>query len=185
MMKAEHIQAILKAGHCTLGEGLALFDALPAASTEMMIGAWAGSGLASDHPMDGLLETYGWHGKVFDDAETVHPLIFKTRSGRRVRLGPRRMFSGLALNRFPRFARSGFMRAVLGLSVWLLTTRRSRARLRLTDYRGKTTATMQYDHLPINDVFARIDDDTVLGVMDMKGLERPFFFLLRREPAAE
>lgn len=180
-MNAEHIQAILTAQRCTLDEGLALFDALQPASAEMMIGAWSGCGIASDHPMDGLLETYGWHGKTFEDAETVHPLIFKTRRGKLVRLGPRRMFSGLALNRFPRFARSGFMRGVLALSMGLLKTRQSRARLRLTNYRGKTTATMQYDHLPINDVFARIDDDTVLGVMDMKGLDRPFFFLLRRE----
>lgn len=175
------INAIMAAGRCTLDEGLAAFDALPAASIDMMIGAWSGSGIASDHPMDGLLETYGWHGKAFEDAEAVHPMIFRTRSGKLVRLGPRRMFSGLVLNRFPRFARSKFMQTVLALSMFMLKTRRSRARLRLTTYRGKSTATMQYDNLPINDVFAKIDDDTALGVMDMKGHDRPFFFLLRRE----
>ena len=63
----------------------------------------------------------------------------------------------------------------------LLSTDRSSARLRMTSSRGVVSATMVYDHLPINDVFRRLDDDSVLGVMDLKGMETPFFFLLRRE----
>ncbi|MFP4445899.1 MAG: DUF4334 domain-containing protein [Desulfosudaceae bacterium] len=38
-----------------------------------------------------------------------------------------------------------------------------------------------YDQLPINDIFRKVDADTVLGAMDMKGSSRPFFFVLRRE----
>lgn len=49
-------------------------------------------------------------------------------------------------------------------------------------YRGKSSATLIYDHLPIHDVFRMVDDDTVFAVMDMKGMSRPFFFMLRREP---
>ena len=41
--------------------------------------------------------------------------------------------------------------------------------------------TMVYDNLPINDVFRKVDEDTVLGVMDLKGMKKPFFFVLRRE----
>lgn len=63
----------------------------------------------------------------------------------------------------------------------LLSTRKPRARLRMTKYRGKSSATMIYDQLPINDVFRKVDDNTVLGAMDLKGIERPFFFVLRRE----
>jgi hypothetical protein len=63
----------------------------------------------------------------------------------------------------------------------LLSTAHSSARLRMTSYRGVVSATMVYDHLPINDVFRQLDDDSVLGVMDLKGMETPFFFLLRRE----
>ena len=40
---------------------------------------------------------------------------------------------------------------------------------------------MSYDNLPINDVFRQIDADTMLGAMDLKGMARPFFFILRRE----
>ena len=48
-------------------------------------------------------------------------------------------------------------------------------------YRGKCSATMIYDSVPINDVFRKIDSDTVLGLMDLKGMRAPFFFLLQRE----
>ena len=67
----------------------------------------------------------------------------------------------------------------------LLVTDRSRARLRMTRYRDVDSATMIYDHAPINDVFRRVDEDTVLGLMDLKGMEQPFFFLLRREEALQ
>jgi hypothetical protein len=32
-------------------------------------------------------------------------------------------------------------------------------------------------------VFRRLDGQTLVGVMDCKGMEQPFFFLLRRQPA--
>ena len=67
------------------------------------------------------------------------------------------------------------------LCIPLFMTRRARARLRMTNYRGKKSATMIYDNLPINDVFRKVDNDTVLGAMDLKGMEQPFFFVLRRE----
>ena len=63
----------------------------------------------------------------------------------------------------------------------LLSGNKSAARLRMTTYRGKPTATMVYDNLPINDVFHKVDEDTVLGIMDLKGMKQPFFFVLRRE----
>ena len=57
-----------------------------------------------------------------------------------------------------------------------------KARLRLTAYRGFVTATMCYDALPIADVFRKVDDDTLVGAMDLRGLQMPFMFVLRREP---
>ncbi len=62
-----------------------------------------------------------------------------------------------------------------------LRTFPSRARLRKTTYRGKSSATMIYDHLPMNDVFRKIDQDAVFGAMDLKGMTSPLFFILRRE----
>ena len=40
---------------------------------------------------------------------------------------------------------------------------------------------MIYDQLPINDVFRKVDQDAVFGVMDLRGMKSPFFFILRRE----
>ena len=36
------------------------------------------------------------------------------------------------------------------------------------DYRGKASASMIYDQKPIIDIFRKIDEDTMLGVMDIK-----------------
>lgn len=54
------------------------------------------------------------------------------------------------------------------------------ASLRAVAYRGALTATMIYDRHPIFDHFRKIDDDTVLGVMDRKGDPFELFFYLRR-----
>ena len=40
---------------------------------------------------------------------------------------------------------------------------------------------MIYDQLPVNDVFRRLDDDTVLGAMDLRGSATPYFFVLTRD----
>ena len=46
---------------------------------------------------------------------------------------------------------------------------------------GVATAAMVYDTLPIIDVFRRVTADRVLGLMDLRGLTEPFFFLLDRD----
>ena len=54
------------------------------------------------------------------------------------------------------------------------------AQLREVAYRGVVTATMVYDTQPIFDHFRKIDENTVLGVMDKKGENLPLFFYLQR-----
>ena len=48
-------------------------------------------------------------------------------------------------------------------------------------YRGKITGTMVYDQKGIMDHFGIIDENTMLGVMDMKGAKTPCFFVLERD----
>lgn len=50
------------------------------------------------------------------------------------------------------------------------------------DYRGKASASMIYDQKPIIDIFRKIDEDTMLGVMDIKNFpsEKSYFFYLKR-----
>ena len=40
---------------------------------------------------------------------------------------------------------------------------------------------MIYDRKPIIDHFRKIDDDRVLGLMEMRGMELPYYFLLTRD----
>jgi GXWXG protein/Domain of unknown function (DUF4334) len=161
-------------------EALAWFDELPPVTPDELVGRWRGSGLPTGSPLDGLLESYGWYGKEFRDAETVHPLLFADRSGRPRPLNP--ALIPLALLRdHAALAHRPLVRAAFGGVRPLLTTRRPRARLRAVEHRGVVTAAMVYDALPIVDVFRRAAADTVLGLMDMRGLSDPFFFLLQRD----
>ena len=145
-----------------------------------MIGRWRGVGLPTGHPLDGVLESLGWYGKAFESADTVHPLLFRTRSGEVIPLDPRFMPVSVAL-RWPAFARSAPVRAAFAAGRALLRAHHSAARLRAENFRGKRSAALIYDRQPIIDHFRRIDDDRVLGLMEMRGMERPFFFLLTRE----
>jgi len=51
----------------------------------------------------------------------------------------------------------------------------------MVEYRGKVSAAMVYDRQPIIDLFRKIDENTVLGMMDYKRMERPYFFRLSRD----
>lgn len=175
------LPAIITAGRATSQEALALFDSLPAVSVNFMLGNWTGSGLHTDHPMDGLLEAYHWHGKRFESPEEVHPLVFKTVSGATRSINPGLMGSVLNLAASTPMPKSPLIGRSFQLLTPLMRTSKSRARLRMVDYRGKSSATMVYDQLPINDTFRKVDEHTVLGLMDLKGMQQPFFFILRRE----
>jgi len=159
---------------------LAGFDTLAGLEPEFMIGRWRGAGLPTGHPPDGVLESLGWYGKAFESADTVHPLLFRTRSGEVVPLDPRLMPVSVAL-RWPSFARSAPVRAAFAAGRAFLHAHHSAARLRTDNFRGKRSAALIYDRQPIIDHFRRIDDHRVLGLMEMRGMERPFFFLLTRE----
>ena len=74
-----------------------------------------------------------------------------------------------------------FMKPINGVVTSIISTNKSKARLRMVDYRGKTSATMIYDRLPIHDHFRKFDDHSVMGLMDFKGQENPYFFMLMRE----
>jgi hypothetical protein len=171
----------LDAGRATTEEAMELFDSLEPVDVGFMIGNWKGEGFHTNHPMDGLLEAYHWYGKRFESPEDVHPLVFSTLRGGLANVNPAFLGPSLALmDRVP-MPKSAMVGRIFQTLIPFLTTSRSRARLRMTTYRGKSSATMIYDKLPINDVFRKIDQDAVFGVMDLKGMKSPFFFILRRE----
>ncbi|MDF1630118.1 MAG: DUF4334 domain-containing protein [Alcanivoracaceae bacterium] len=169
----------LNQGPLTCTQALALYDSLDAIDTDFMLGQWRGAGFATGHPLDGVLEACHWYGKNFTDADNVDPLMFRGMGNKLYRLNPSLMPMGL-LDRLPT-PTSTTLGNAFRLMMPLLQTHRSRARLRMIEYRGKTSAAMLYDDLPINDVFRKLDDNTVLGIMDLKGMAQPFFFQLKRE----
>lgn len=177
------MNAVLQASARTpmsTADALALFDSLEPVGIDFMLGRWVGSGFDTHHPMDGLLETFGWYGKAFVTADDVHPLLFR-RGDDVVSLSPKFMPMGLLWKL--KVPRSGLLNALSLPLKFALQTGKARARLRMLEHRGKVSATMIYDDLPIHDVFRKLDDVTVLGVMDLKDMPQPFFFLLRREGA--
>ena len=178
MIAGTDLHSLLSSSGMTTVEALALYDSLEPVELAFMIGIWQGKGIPTQHPIDGILEMSNWYGKEFIDPETVHPLLLQTAGGEIFKLKPDSTLMRLAL----RFSITRYLWLAPVLR-WLsqgLKTDVSQARLRMLNYRGVVTATMIYDHLPINDSFKKIDDHTVLGLMDYKAISQPFFFVLQR-----
>ncbi|MFI6866386.1 DUF4334 domain-containing protein [Nocardia sp. NPDC050406] len=170
----------LRSGGCTPEQAWQLFDTLPTVSVaEITTGRWRGDELDTGHPWKGVLVESGWYGKQFDGADAVQPLLFAAPDGDIFPVDPRRVPLFLA-GRVPVAALRPVRRSLGALRPMLRATT-PRARLRDLEFRGKSSAAMIYDHLPIVDIFRRVDADTLLGVMDMRGLADPYFFLLFRD----
>ena len=171
-LKARLLKCELNAQQATT-----LFQALPEVQPTDMLGEWAGREIQTGHHMEGLLDHFGWAGKRFASVDEVDPLLFRSSFGVH-RMPPKLMFMGYAL---PRFVVNSVVTATLFKWITpLLSTRQSKARLRLTRQLEKTTATMVYDELPIHDAFVQFDENSLLGAMDMKGDAAPYFFMLYR-----
>ncbi len=179
MLTLNRIDEILQQESTTTESALTLFDQLETVDIDFMLGRWQGSGLHTRHPMDGLLEATNWYGKEFVSSECVHPLLFLDSSNEVFKLSPNPQMMKLAL-RLP-MPKSQAVKPIYTLFNPLLKTDKSQARLRMMQHRDKISATMIYDHLPIHDVFRKVDEDTLLGLMDYKESPQPFFFILKRE----
>lgn len=134
--------------------------------------------MATNHPMDGMLASSYWYGKRFDGDDEVHPLVHKIPFW-----GERSINPGLLPIRFLTAMplRDPLLYLTVPLLAPFLSTRKSKARLRTISFRGRLHAAMCYDARPINDIFSVIDENTMMGWMDFKGMGRPYFFTLSRE----
>ena len=177
-MNTQSFTDLLSQGKTTIEQALSLFDSLEPVDLEFMIGRWQGSGLHTGHPMDGLLEASNWYGKEFIDSENVHPLLFANQQGEIFKVAPNPTAMSWVLS-LP-IPKNDSVKPLLMMINSLLKTEKSQARLRMMEYRGKVTATMIYDYLPINDSFRKVDKNTVFGIMDYKDIAQHFFFVLKR-----
>lgn len=73
----------------------------------------------------------------------------------------------------PRKWPSPTIRGLVGPHRVEVETGKFKARLRLR--------AMPYDDWPTHDVFRRVDANTVLGLMDARGMAAPYFFVPRRD----
>ena len=169
--------AMATEGGVTRAEAMAAFDRFQPLVAKDLTGKWRGGGIPTGHPLDVLLEAYGWWGKEFRDAETVFPLLFE-RGGKVVALDPRFLPIGLVARLRPH--RMAWTRHVFSLSSRTITTDKPGARMRMVEHRGVSGAAMIYDRLPIIDHFRMAAPGLLLGLMDLRGMD-PFFFTLRRE----
>lgn len=179
MPTPEKLYTLQQQGHATSAEALALFDELEPVDLDFMIGRWQGSELSTGHPLDGLLDVSGWYGKEFINPETVHPLLFSDSFGHLIKVAPNSLIMKLASSGL--VPQNTALKPLYTFLTSLQKTHESQARLRMIEYRHKISAAMIYDHLPICDIFRKVDDRTVLGLMDQKSSPQPYFFLLTRD----
>ncbi len=173
------IEKLLLNGQTTPQAALEVFDSLETVPMSFMWGRWKGMEIPSGHPIDGILEWSNWYGKQFIDAENVHPLLIWTANKKGLyAINPRNIPLGMP------FPKNKLLTISMRLLKPFLQTRQSAARLRMVEYRGKTSAAMVYDTKAIIDCFRKIDDRTVMGVMDLKGSAQPYFFALERDDNA-
>lgn len=169
---------ILTSGKTTIETALEIFDTLDTVDLEFMLGTWQGLELSTNHPLDGWLKLSNWYGKEFIDFENVHPLLFSDNQGKIFKVAPNSL--GLDLLLKSPIPQNNFLKPVYMTIISLFKTEDSQARLRMIEYRGKVSATMSYDYLPINDHFRKVDENMVMGVMDLKNISQLFCFLLKR-----
>lgn len=161
-----------------IAEVLQVYDQLEPVSLDFMKGRWKGYEIITGHSLDGLLVPSGWYGKLFNSPEEVHPLVFFTKNKTKLySVNPKHLPMDLKV------PKTKVLGILMSIAKPFIQTKKSSARLRMIKYRGKVTATMAYDEKPINDHFVKIDDNTVLGLMDKKGdsPDSPYAFVLERD----
>jgi len=173
-MKLIHMKQIaefLNRAASSTEEALQIFDSLEIVDTDFMLGKWKGQEFPTGHVMDGDLSKSGWYGKVFKSIDEVSPLVFYGAQEDDLFFADPGLLTSLnEPNRYP-----------VSIVRDQVETTAYKARLRMVLHRGKYSATMIYDQLPINDVFRKIDDNHVFGLMDSKLIDAPYFFILSRD----
>ncbi len=160
-------------------DAVAHFEQLSPVKPFDIVGLWKGNSLASGHPLDGVLEKLGWFGKRFRQDLRADPLLFTMGERRLAAVDPGKIPIRLAV----RFSRFGHKRYVQNLSSYLLPRLRAKgpiATLRTMTLGTTASAAMVYDEQPIIDHFRWAGTELLRGMMTMDGMEKPYFFELRR-----
>lgn len=179
MSNRETINEMLK-GQITQEEAFAFYDTLEPVEMDLLWGLWKGAELTTGHPFEGLLTAAGWYGKRFVSPEEVYPLIFQNADGRLYAGNPALIPITLPYDKIPFIDKVVY--GAMKVAGPIISTKKSSARLREVKYRDKLSSAMMYDTKGIVDVFRKVDEHTLLGVMDIKGMstDKTYFFMLDR-----
>lgn len=177
MNRSEYLTTMLQKG-ATQDEAFAFFDQLETVNANEMWGLWKGEEIRTGHPFEGILQASGWYGKDFINEEEVHPLMMEKGNRELYTINPAFIPLQLPFDKIPKKLIALTMKLIRPL----VKTKKSAARLRMIEYRRKVTAAMVYDKKGIIDIFRKVDDNTLLGIMDIKQFQsdKSYFFLLRR-----
>jgi len=169
-----NLETLLSEKKATSEDALLIFDSLESIKPDFMFGEWRGDEIFTGHPMEGNLQRGGWAGKEFKSPEEVSPLVYYANEQRNDTfwVDPYVHFKNRS---------EGSKDVFIGTIRDKVETNEYKARLRQIIYRGKIETAMIYDNLPIHDIFKKIDENTVLGVMDYKIIPQPYFFILKRK----
>jgi hypothetical protein len=155
------------------------FQSLPPIARREMIGLWAGRGIPSGHPFDGVLENLGWFGKRFTPELRADALLFRLDKRRLIPIDPARIPLRLAF-RFHKVGRTLIARILFSCLVRGLRAKGPVASLKTMSFHGVASAAIIYDDQPIIDHFRRMDDRRIMGAMTIDGDDRIYFFELDR-----
>ncbi|KAL5001036.1 hypothetical protein BDV10DRAFT_25826 [Aspergillus recurvatus] len=138
-----------------------LFNSLPPLPSSDLLGSWHGTCALTNHPGIAALKAARWIGKDFHSAEDVDPIIS---------LGPSMPYP-------PDHKASEEKREGRVVNSFM-----GKARMREVKYNNVVSAAMVYNDKPIIDYFRRVDERTVMGVMDAAGAaeDHPLYFVLER-----
>lgn len=162
----------------TQEDAFQLFDSLESVDLSFMRGLWIGKDFPAAHQFEGLLQKINWYGKEFVTPEIVHPLVMQKKNKERYSINPGLIPFSLPLEKLPH----AFIVPAFRIIAPLLKTNAPKARLKLMEYRGLTSTAMVYDQHGIIDIFRKIDEDTVLGVMETRNTGKSgYFFILERD----
>ena len=165
-------QNAIALGKVSLEQATSIFDSLPSVTIGFMIGKWQGTPFPTGHPVDDLLQPAGWYGKEFIDADQVNPMMFYARDGKEIFSVDPPLFHAM----IPRL----MGRRVADFRTELETTE-PKARLRNVEQRGIVTASMIYNTRPVIDHFRKVDEDTVMVMMEDNTPHPALIFVLRRD----
>jgi len=163
----------------TSEQALEFYDSLePITFEELLeVGEWHGAEIETEHIMDGVLEAVKWHGKRFEPNRGIHPLLYKGITGKIHSVDAGKIpFQHLV--KLPRW----LIRIAFVFVAPLIHTKKPCTQFWDVEYRGKRTGAMVWDGLPIVEVFARINENEVLGVTVSKWFDPgpPYFFTLTK-----